>query len=81
MTTYEAIKLNGKWYIQSLSICFKPIICFGHEYRSKAAAVNAACDMTGFAHKIPHEKQAYIDYLSNFKARIIRENHGVMPRV
>lgn len=81
MTTYEAIKVNDKWYIQSLSICFKPILIFGQEYKSKANAVNAACDMTGFVHTIPHEKQAYLDYLASFKARITRENHGIMPKV
>lgn len=81
MTTYEAVKINGKWYIQSLSICFKPILVFGEEYKSKAGAVNAACDMTGFVHTLPHEKQAYIDHLSSYKARILRENHGIMPRV
>lgn len=81
MTTYEAINVNGKWYVQSLSICFKPILCFGQEYKSKASAVNAACDMTGFVHTLPHEKQAYIDHLANYKARIIRENHGIAARV
>jgi len=78
---YEAINVNGKWYIQSLSICFKPILCFGHEYRNKAAAVNAACDMSGCCHNIPEERQAYLDYLSKFKARIVRENHGIAPKV
>lgn len=81
MTTYEAIKINGKWYIQSLSICFKPILVFGEEYKSKASAVNAACDMSGFLHTLPHEKQAYIDHLASYKARIIRENHGIAARV
>ena len=79
MTPDEAIKVNGKWYIQSLSICFKPILVFGQEYKSKASAVNAACDMTGFVHTLPHEKQAYLDHLSSYKSRIIRENHGIAP--
>lgn len=80
MSTYEAIKVNGRWYIQSLSICFKPITCFGQEYKSKAAAVNAACDMTGFVHNLPHEKQAYIEHLAKYKSRIMRENHGIAAR-
>lgn len=79
MTTYEAIKVNGKWYIQCLYICWKPIVVFGQEYRSKAAAVNAACDMTGFVHTNPVEKQGYLDWLNSYKARILRENNGAMP--
>jgi len=78
---YEAIKINGKWCIQALSICFKPIICRGMEYRFKAAAVNAACDLSGYYHKNPREKQYYLDYLAAFKARIIKENYGIMPTV
>lgn len=79
MTVYEAIKIDGSYYIQALSICFKPIVCFGYKYETRKEAVDVACAFTGFAPYKRHERKAYRDYLKEYKARILKENNGKMP--
>ena len=75
MAVYDVIKINKAYYIQSLSICFNPILCFGLKYNTRKQAVNAACDMSGFCHNRKIEREAYIDYLAEYKARIAKENN------
>lgn len=79
MTMYEAVKHENKWYIRSLSICFKPIYIFGLMFDKKRDAVNAACNMSGFNDKSKAERSEYLKYLQAYLARILKENNGIMP--
>ena len=79
MTMYEAVKYENKWYIRSLSICFKPIYIFGLMFDKKRDAVNAACNMSGFNAKSKTERSEYLKYLQSYLTRIHKENNGIMP--
>ena len=79
MTMYEAVKHENKWYIRSLSICFKPIYIFGLMFDKKRDAVNAACNMSGFNAKSKTERSEYLKYLQSYLTRILKENNGIMP--
>lgn len=79
MTLYEAVKHENKWYIRSLSICFKPIYIFGLMFDKKRDAVNAACNMSGFNAKSKTERSEYLKYLQSYLTRILKENNGIMP--
>lgn len=79
MTMYEAVKHENKWYIRSLSICFKPIYVCGFMFDKKRDAVNAACNMSGFNDKNKTERSEYLQYLKAYLARILKENNGIMP--
>ena len=79
MTLYEAVKHENKWYIRSLSICFKPIYIFGLMFDKKRDAVNAACNMSGFNAKSKTERSEYLKYLQSYLTRILKEKNGIMP--
>lgn len=79
MTLYEAVKHENKWYIRSLSICFKPIYIFGLMFDKKRDAVNAACNMSGFNAKSKTERSEYLKYLQSYLTIILKENNGIMP--
>lgn len=79
MTMYEAVKHENKWYIRSISICFKPIYIFGFMFDKKRDAVNAACNMSGFNAKSKKERSEYLKYLQAYLARILKENNGTVP--
>lgn len=79
MTMYEAVKHENKWYIRSLSICFKPIYVSGFMFNKKREAVNTACNMSGFNARNKTERSEYLQYLQTYLARILKENNGIMP--
>ena len=79
MTMYEAVKHDKKWFIRSLSICFKPIYVYGLVFDNKKDAINAACNMSGFNARNKQERAFYMDCLNNYIARILKENNGKMP--
>lgn len=48
MTFYESVKVDGGYYIQSLSPCWKPIVVSGYgPYKRKDVADRVACNMSG----------------------------------
>lgn len=79
MTMYEAVKHENKWYIRSLSICFKPIYVYGFMFDKKREAVNMACNMSGFNARNKMERSEYLQHLQNYLTRILKENNGIIP--
>lgn len=67
MRMYEAVRRGDRWYIQGLYKVCSPILVFGYSFKTKKAAVDMACNFSGFCSSISSERTQY--FVSLAKAR------------